>query len=100
MSGVKANSNLPPDLRSRATFYIVKSDLPFQRHGMSEVIPFSDLVSWRDSLTAEVCPLVVTNGCFDLLHVGHVQYLEQAASLGASLLVGINDDAGVRELKG
>ncbi|MEM1158584.1 MAG: adenylyltransferase/cytidyltransferase family protein [Verrucomicrobiota bacterium] len=67
---------------------------------MSEVIPFSEILRWRETLTAQDSPLVVTNGCFDLLHAGHVQYLQQAASLGASLLVGINDDVGVRELKG
>jgi rfaE bifunctional protein nucleotidyltransferase chain/domain len=44
--------------------------------------------------------LVVTNGCFDLLHVGHVRYLEAARSLGDALAVGVNGDASVRELKG
>ena len=42
----------------------------------------------------------MTNGCFDLLHVGHVTYLEAARNLGDCLLVGVNGDAGVRELKG
>ncbi len=41
-------------------------------------------------------PLVFTNGCFDILHRGHVAYLEQAAQLGNSLVVGVNDDASVR----
>ncbi len=44
-------------------------------------------------------PLVFTNGCFDLLHRGHVSYLEQAAALGAALLVAVNSDASVRLLK-
>jgi len=43
-------------------------------------------------------PLVFTNGCFDLLHVGHVTYLAQARALGASLLVAVNSDASVRRL--
>ena len=43
-------------------------------------------------------PLVFTNGCFDLLHRGHVTYLAQARALGASLLVGANTDASVRRL--
>lgn len=43
-------------------------------------------------------PLVFTNGCFDLLHRGHVSYLEQAAALGAALLVGVNSDESVRLL--
>jgi D-beta-D-heptose 7-phosphate kinase/D-beta-D-heptose 1-phosphate adenosyltransferase len=44
--------------------------------------------------------LVFTNGCFDLLHVGHARYLEAARSLGDELLVAINSDRSVRELKG
>ena len=44
--------------------------------------------------------LVVTNGCFDLLHIGHVTYLETARQQGEALLVGVNGDAAVRELKG
>ncbi len=44
--------------------------------------------------------IVFTNGCFDLLHVGHVSYLEQAKALGDILVVGINTDESVRSLKG
>ena len=43
-------------------------------------------------------PLVFTNGCFDILHRGHVTYLAQAAALGASMLVALNSDASVRRL--
>lgn len=44
--------------------------------------------------------IVFTNGCFDLLHIGHVDYLEKAAGLGHRLVVGLNTDASVRQLKG
>jgi len=44
--------------------------------------------------------LVATNGCFDLLHVGHVRYLQAARELGDVLVVGINGDASVQKLKG
>ena len=44
--------------------------------------------------------LVVTNGCFDILHLGHVSYLEAARNLGDALLVGVNGDEPVRQLKG
>ncbi len=44
--------------------------------------------------------LVVTNGCFDIIHAGHVAYLENARNLGDLLLVGLNGDDSVRELKG
>lgn len=44
--------------------------------------------------------IVMTNGCFDLLHAGHVRYLAEAAALGDRLIVAVNDDASVRRLKG
>ncbi len=44
--------------------------------------------------------LVFTNGCFDILHAGHVAYLEKAKGLGDVLIVGLNSDASVRRLKG
>ncbi len=46
------------------------------------------------------CDVVFTNGCFDLLHIGHVTYLAAAKSLGKILIVGVNDDASVKRLKG
>ena len=54
----------------------------------------------RERLRAEGQRLVFTNGCFDILHVGHVRYLQRARSLGDALLVAINSDRSVRELKG
>lgn len=44
--------------------------------------------------------MVFTNGCFDILHVGHIRYLRQARLLGDALVVGVNTDASVRRLKG
>lgn len=49
-------------------------------------------------ITALPRPLVFTNGCFDILHRGHVTYLAQARALGASLVMGVNSDASVRRL--
>jgi cytidyltransferase-like protein len=54
----------------------------------------------REQLRAEGRRLVFTNGCFDLLHVGHVRYLREARSLGDALLVAVNSDRSVRALKG
>lgn len=54
----------------------------------------------RDRLRALGVRVVFTNGCFDLLHRAHVEYLHEAARLGDALFVGVNDDAGVRQLKG
>jgi rfaE bifunctional protein nucleotidyltransferase chain/domain len=59
-----------------------------------------ELASIRDDLEARGRKLVFTNGCFDLLHVGHVRYLQQARELGDALVVAVNGDASVRALKG
>jgi len=45
-------------------------------------------------------PMVFTNGCFDIFHAGHVDYLERARAMGECLVVGINSDSSVRKLKG
>ena len=65
-----------------------------------KILTWDNLVGWRAAVRAAGRRLVVTNGCFDLLHLGHVTYLEQARNLGDILLVGLNGDAGVQELKG
>lgn len=61
------------------------------------------IVLRRADLAARVArlprPLVFTNGCFDILHRGHVTYLEEARALGASLVVGVNTDASARRLE-
>jgi len=44
--------------------------------------------------------IVFTNGCFDLLHPGHIDYLDRAAALGDKLIIGLNDDDSIRRLKG
>ncbi len=59
-----------------------------------------EVASIRDELDARGQKLVFTNGCFDLLHVGHVRYLEQARQLGDALVVAVNGDSSVRALKG
>ena len=65
-----------------------------------KVIPWEELPAWRAGLRAAGRKLVATNGCFDLLHRGHVAYLQSARQQGDALLVGLNADASVRNLKG
>lgn len=64
------------------------------------VISGSDIVKFSEELRAAGKKIIFTNGCFDILHVGHVRYLNQARSLGDCLIVGLNSDASVRKLKG
>ncbi len=54
----------------------------------------------RDKIKAEGKNLVFTNGCFDILHRGHVTYLNEAKSLGDYLIIGVNSDTSVKKLKG
>ena len=67
---------------------------------MGRVLSLKELADWRRDEKAAGRRLVATNGCFDLLHVGHIRFLQEARALGDSLVVGLNGDASVRELKG
>ena len=67
---------------------------------LEKIISWDKLPAWRSAMRASGKKLVVTNGCFDLLHLGHVTYLESARNQGDALLVGVNGDNAVRELKG
>lgn len=64
------------------------------------IMTAAELAEQRDALDAAGRKLVFTNGCFDLLHVGHVRYLQQARALGDALAVGLNSDLSVQALKG
>jgi len=77
---------------------MLANDLPMSFR--EKIIPWSKLPAWRAGMRAKGLRLVVTNGCFDILHLGHVTYLEAARQQGDLLLVGVNSDAAVRELKG
>ena len=67
---------------------------------MRKLFSHEDLLRERVDLRAAGKSVVFTNGVFDLLHVGHVRYLDQAKALGDVLIVAINSDRCVRELKG
>src|ERR1043165_4456735 len=66
---------------------------------LGKVLSYAELAAWREN-NQKLGRLVVTNGCFDLLHLGHVTYLEAARKLGDALLVGVNSDLAVQALKG
>jgi rfaE bifunctional protein nucleotidyltransferase chain/domain len=65
-----------------------------------KIVELEELSGRCEKLRAGGQKLVATNGCFDLLHVGHVRYLQAARALGNFLAVGVNGDHSVRELKG
>jgi D-beta-D-heptose 7-phosphate kinase/D-beta-D-heptose 1-phosphate adenosyltransferase len=66
----------------------------------NKILSIKQLLEERARLREAGRSLVFTNGCFDILHVGHVRYLSQARMLGDALVVAINSDRAVRELKG
>lgn len=67
---------------------------------MNTAIPLDHLLTLRQQWRDDNQRVVLTNGIFDLLHVGHVQYLQQARSLGDVLIVGLNSDESTRQFKG
>jgi D-glycero-beta-D-manno-heptose 1-phosphate adenylyltransferase len=64
------------------------------------VLDSKNLLSAIEFYKEKKLKIVFTNGCFDLLHVGHVRYLSEASALGHILIVGVNSDASVQKLKG
>ena len=66
----------------------------------AKILSVNEMLGERERLRGAGKRLVFTNGVFDLLHVGHVRYLAQARALGDALVVAINSDRCVRELKG
>ena len=82
---------MPPTRKARETRPLRARDKLLSRRAAREAVARAQRRGER---------VVFTNGCFDLLHVGHVRSLEQARSLGQRLLVAVNSDASVRRLKG
>jgi rfaE bifunctional protein nucleotidyltransferase chain/domain len=66
----------------------------------SKVLTLQQAARWATSARRKGKRIVATNGCFDLLHFGHVSYLQRAKKLGDFLVIGLNGDASVRQLKG
>jgi rfaE bifunctional protein nucleotidyltransferase chain/domain len=100
---VKRRKRRAPITGGRAIFVCQAAN----RFPMMRVMTFRDkivgqerLAAWRKVQCAHHRKVVVTNGCFDILHAGHVSYLEAARALGDVLLVGVTNDAAVGALKG
>lgn len=65
-----------------------------------KTIPYNEINNIADQLKADGKTVVFTNGCFDILHAGHVRYLKAAKELGDCLILGLNSDQSVRAIKG
>src|SRR6056297_2129933 len=66
----------------------------------AKIMELAELKEEIEMLKEDGKLIVFTNGCFDILHVGHIRYLKKAASLGDKLVLAVNSDSSVRELKG
>jgi len=67
---------------------------------MGRIVSIDEIVQIKNKLKSEGKKIVFTNGCFDILHRGHVEYLAKAKELGDVLIVGLNSDSSVRQIKG
>jgi rfaE bifunctional protein nucleotidyltransferase chain/domain len=65
-----------------------------------QLLSVDEAVAWREELRSQKRTVVFTNGCFDLLHAGHVEYLAWARAQGDALIVGLNEDESLRRIKG
>lgn len=73
---------------------------PLPREPRSKMLSLDQARAFADRIRRDGKRLVLANGCFDLLHGGHVSYLESARMMGDALIVGVNSDASERQLKG
>ena len=69
-------------------------------HPVSKLLTLTQARRWAATARRQGQRIVATNGCFDLLHFGHVTYLQRAKRLGDLLIIGLNSDASLRQLKG
>jgi len=67
---------------------------------MGKIVKLQELIQIRKKAKKENKKVVFTNGCFDLLHRGHIEYLKKAKKLGDILIVGLNSDSSVKKIKG
>jgi rfaE bifunctional protein nucleotidyltransferase chain/domain len=88
---------LPTEARSAKVGAIARKEA---RRRMGEILSRGELVARVADARRTGLTVALANGCFDLLHVGHIRYLESAAQEADLLVVAINDDESVRELKG
>ncbi len=85
---------------SRAPFFPVPRSLLTPLVKNPKIVRLSGLLPIARSLKKDRKNVVFTNGCFDLVHAGHVRYLKKARALGDVLIVGVNSDASIRRIKG
>ncbi len=81
-------------------FHELRAEISQRRLGGDKIVSRENLDELLQLLREQHSSIVFTNGCFDILHRGHVTYLERAKALGDTLILGLNSDSSVRRLKG
>lgn len=103
-SCIIANVSAGVAVKKLGTAKVTYDELYYEHKGFSGVsqviMPIADLEKKIKFLKEQGKRVVMTNGCFDLIHPGHIHYLQQAKNLGDYLVVAVNDDASVKRLKG
>ena len=90
-----------PTIKIKTANDTIKESKGIQRmKNYPSIVSRTDLIAMRQRLYQQDQKVVFTNGCFDLLHRGHVEYLREARQLGDVLIVGLNSDTSVQALKG
>ncbi len=79
---------------------IRKTVEPFEYYEKRKIADFEDIENITRDIRDDGKKIVFTNGCFDILHIGHIKYLSRAADLGDVLVVGVNSDKSVKKIKG
>ncbi len=96
VAAVAAGIVIQKDLTAICT----KSDLYFYYYSQQKQLQYSDMPQFIQSIRTQKKRIVFTNGCFDIIHSGHITYLQEAKNLGDILIVGLNTDESVKRLKG
>jgi len=87
-------------VRNFGTYAITQYDILTYEKTLNKIIPLSDLSSLIKIIRTTDKKIVITNGCFDIIHVGHLSFLEKAKECGDILIVGLNSDKSVKMNKG
>jgi rfaE bifunctional protein nucleotidyltransferase chain/domain len=93
-------SHIKTDRQTRQTPFNTVGSKPWRRADRNKIYHLSDLIPTIEQARTSGQKVVFTNGCFDLLHEGHVTYLEAARKQGDCLIIGLNSDLSIRSLKG
>ncbi len=90
----------PQHIKITRGLFNTASPTPYRFNDQNKIVPLPQLISQLNALRSVGKKVCFTNGCFDILHQGHVTYLEEARKKGDLLILGLNSDSSIRSIKG